>query len=180
MNFIPTSIEGVVRVVLEKRSDERGSFARVWCQHEFEEAGLSISWLQANAGRNTVAGTLRGMHYQRVPFAEWKLVRCTKGRIFDVAVDLRRDSPSYRNWVGAELDDEEGDMLLIPPGCAHGYITLADNSEILYFTSQFYEPAAATGVRFDDPAFAISWPRPVGMISTQDEAWPDWEEQVLK
>lgn len=172
MKFFDTEVLGARRIVLERKSDERGFFARAWCRREFDEAGIGVDWVQANAARSTKAGTLRGLHFQRPPFQEVKLVRCTRGAVFDVAVDLRPESPTYRRWSGQLLDAEQADALLIPAGCAHGYLTLTDDVDLLYFTSAFYEPASASGVRYDDPAFGIVWPRSVEVISLQDASWP--------
>ena len=170
--FTPTAIAGVVRVDLDPIRDDRGFFARAWCEDEFEAAGLGTIWVQANLAHNPLAGTLRGMHLQREPHPETKLVRCTRGRIFDVAVDVRPESPTYRQWVGAELTADRGEMLFIGPGCAHGYLTLEPDSDLFYQTSARYARDSATGVRFDDPAFGIEWPAPIALISAADQAWP--------
>jgi dTDP-4-dehydrorhamnose 3,5-epimerase len=172
MRFVSTRIDGVVEVRLDPHRDERGFFARAWCADEFEAAGLDVEWVQMNIGRSDYAGTLRGMHYQRDPCGEWKLVRCVRGSLFDVAVDLRERSDTRHDWVGAELTAEAGNMLLIPPGCAHGYLTLSDHTDLVYQTSHRYEPGAATGVRYDDPAFGIEWPAEIVRISDQDRSWP--------
>ena len=172
MKFFDTDVVGARRIVLERRTDERGFFARAWCRSEFAEAGVDVDWVQANAARSTKAGTLRGLHFQRPPFDEVKLVRCTRGAVFDVAVDLRPDSPTYRGWSGLRLDADGADAFLIPAGCAHGYLTLTDDVDLYYLTSTVYEPAAAAGVRYDDPAFGIVWPRAVEVISAQDATWP--------
>jgi dTDP-4-dehydrorhamnose 3,5-epimerase len=172
LRFLPTSIAGVVRVELDPIRDERGFFARAWCEDEFREAGLTATWVQANLGRNHAAGTLRGMHYQREPHPETKLVRCTRGRIQDVAVDMRPDSPTYRQWVSAELTAEGGEMLYIGPGCAHGYLTLEPDSDLFYQTSARYDRESATGVRHDDPAFGIEWSAPIVLVSEADRSWP--------
>lgn len=172
MKFHPTKIDGVVVVDIAPISDDRGFFARGWCTDEFAEHGLTASWVQSNIGHSTRAGTLRGMHYQAAPHAEVKLVRCTSGAVFDVAVDLRPDSPTYLAWVGVTLRADERQMIYIPDGCAHGYQTLVDDSEIHYFTSHRYVGSAAMGARFDDPAFGIEWPAEVSMVSDQDRGWP--------
>jgi dTDP-4-dehydrorhamnose 3,5-epimerase len=174
VRFTPTPVEGVVVVEVEKIRDDRGFFARAWCRDEFAQHGLTADWAQVNVGRSDRAGTLRGMHYQREPHAEAKLVRCTAGAVYDVALDLRPSSPSFRKWMGVELDAREHTMLYIPEGCAHGYQTLRDGSEIVYFTSCAYARDAATGVRWDDPAFGIQWPAPVTVISSQDAGWDLW------
>jgi len=172
MRFMPTALEGVLRVDIDPIRDERGSFARAWCREEFEAAGSSAEWVQANVARNPTRGTLRGMHYQRAPHAEAKLVRCTRGRLYDAAVDLRPDSATYGCWVREELTEEGGEMLFIPPGCAHGYLTLEPNTDVLYLTSAAYRPDAADGVRYDDPFFAIEWGAPIVLVSDQDRSWP--------
>ncbi len=174
VKFTPTGIEGAYVIDLEKRSDERGFFARTWCEREFSQQGLSTRIAQVNTGVSTRAGTLRGMHYQLPPHAEVKVARCARGAVFDVAVDLRPASPTFRRWYGCELSGENGRMLYVPEGCAHGYLTLTDDAELTYFTSASYGPDAAGGVRHDDPAFSITWPRPVTTISSQDAGWPDF------
>ena len=176
MEFAKTKIPGVVLIDLEKRVDERGHFARAWCREEFERAGLNASVVQINTAVSQRAGTIRGMHFQEEPFAEVKLARCLRGAIFDVAVDLRPDSPTYRQWVGCELSAENGRMLYIPEGCAHGYQTLVEDTEMSYQTSQVYAPSAATGVRFDDPALGIEWPLAVTAISDADRNWSVLED----
>lgn len=172
MIFTKTKIPGVVVIDLERRSDERGFFARQWCAEEFMRAGLNPAVTQINVARSTAAGTLRGIHYQKSPDAEVKLVRCTRGAVFDVAVDLRPESPTFRQWFGTEIDAETGRMLYIPEGCGHGYLTLTPDADLVYQASVPYAPASATGVRHDDPAFNISWPEAVKVISSQDQNWP--------
>lgn len=174
MRILETPIVGVVVVEADPIVDDRGWFARAWDRDEFAEAGLDVAWVQANAGFSHKAGTLRGMHFQRPPWAEHKLIRCTRGSLFDVAVDLRPGSPTVGRWFGLQLSAGDGRSLLIPPGCAHGYLTVADATELFYLTSQPYVRSAATGVRFDDPAFRIEWPQSVEVISDQDTAWPSW------
>lgn len=172
MRFHGTAIPGLMYIELEPIHDERGYFARAWSMEEFAQAGASILWVQANIAHNPQSGTLRGMHFQREPHAEHKLVRCTRGRLQDVGLDLREGSPTYRRWIGAELSAERGDMLLIPPGCAHGYLTLEPMTDILYHTSAAYARNAATGVRHDDPALGVVWDGPVNLVSAVDAAWP--------
>jgi dTDP-4-dehydrorhamnose 3,5-epimerase len=172
VDFEPTSIADVLVVRPRKLVDERGFFARVSCEHELAERGLIGRFVQANTGVSTRRGTLRGLHYQRIPHEEAKLVRCTRGRVFDVAVDLRTDSPTYTRWFGLELDADEHTMLYVPPGCAHGYLTLADQSEVHYETSTAFAPDAVAGRRWDDPAFGIAWPGSVEVVSAQDNSWP--------
>ena len=175
MKIHPTELYGVYIVDIERRSDQRGFFGRAWCQREFEESGLNPRFVQANVGFSHMKGTLRGMHYQRFPNEEVKFVRCTMGAVFDVVIDLRRDSPTFLKWVGAELTAENRRMLYAPEGCAHGYQTLADNTELYYQTSQFYAPESATGVRYNDATFGISWPLAVSVISDADRTWPGFE-----
>lgn len=152
--------------------DERGRFLRAWCSREFTENGIEFLPVQANMGLSLHKGTIRGMHVQVPPAPEAKLIRCTRGSMFDVVLDLRPNSASYGKWCGEELSAENGRMLYVPELCAHGYQTLEDDTEMYYLTSQFYTPAAATGVRFDDPAFGIEWPLPATVVSEQDRNWP--------
>lgn len=173
MRFHPTAIAGVVRIELEPLTDERGSFARAYCEAEFRDHGLLPVGLQCNISRNHRRGTLRGLHYQIGPAAEAKLVRCIAGRIHDVAVDLRPDSPTHRRWIAAELDATGGDMLYIAPGCAHGFITLCDDATVFYQMGAVYQPDLARGVRWNDPAFAIAWPLTPTCISERDASYPD-------
>lgn len=172
LTFIPTAIDGVVRIELDPIRDDRGFFARAWSHDEFSEAGLGTTWVQANFGRSPRAGTLRGLHYQRDPHGEAKLVRCTRGRVLDVAVDLRPGSPTFHQWVSAELTAEGGASLFVSPGCAHGYLTLDPDTDVLYQTSARYAPDSATGVRYDDPAFGIDWGGPILVVSEADRSWP--------
>jgi dTDP-4-dehydrorhamnose 3,5-epimerase len=174
MIFTPAPIQGAFVIDLELRIDERGQFARAWCAAEFARAGLDVRIAQINTARSTVAGTLRGLHFQLPPHAEAKLVRCTQGAVFDVVVDLRPASPSFRRWHGVLLDAAGGRMLYIPEGCAHGYITLCANSDLMYQASVPYAPKHAKGLRYDDPAFAIVWPRPVELVSQADLNWPQF------
>ena len=173
MRFAPTKIAGVVVVDIEPRSDERGAFARLHCPEEFAAAGYPFEPAQTSLSRNPHAFTLRGMHYQLAPHAEAKLVRAVRGRIFDVAVDLRPQSPTYRQWTGAELSAENGRALLIGGGIAHGFLTLATDTDVLYQIGPAFQPGHEAGVRWDDPAFGIAWPRPPALISPRDAAYPD-------
>jgi dTDP-4-dehydrorhamnose 3,5-epimerase len=179
MRFVETEIAGVVVVELEERVDERGSFARTWCRDEMSSAGLAGELAQCSLSRNRRAGTLRGLHLQHPPHEEAKLVRCTRGAIFDVAVDLRPGSPTRGRWVGAELDPDSGRALYVPEGCAHGFQTLVDESDVSYMISTPYAPDAAVGVRWDDPLLAIAWPEPQGerTISERDRALPGYEPE---
>lgn len=171
MNFTETALKGAYIVDLKQIDDDRGFFARGWCQDEFNAQGLNSKFVQLNIGFSLRRGTLRGMHFQKAPKAEAKLVRCTRGAVFDVIIDLRRDSPTHGQWLGVKLSEKNRQMLYSPEGFAHGYQTLVDGSEVYYQTSEFYAPELATGVRFDDPAFGIEWPLPVDRISDQDRNW---------
>jgi dTDP-4-dehydrorhamnose 3,5-epimerase len=162
----------VVVVDLEPIRDERGFFARAWCPDEFAAAGLDVRWAQENVAFNVHKGTLRGLHLQLPPHSEVKLVRCTRGGVWDVAVDLRPDSPTYRRSTGVELTADNHRSLLVPKGCAHGYLTLVDTVEMRYLTSHPYAPDAATGVRYDDPFVDVEWPGNVTVVSENDRTWP--------
>jgi dTDP-4-dehydrorhamnose 3,5-epimerase len=172
--FTKTKIDGVFAVELEPRRDERGFFARQWCADEFTSAGLNPKIAQINTARSAAAGTLRGLHFQVAPHAEAKLVRCTRGAVFDVVVDLRAGSSTFRQWLGMDLDEESGRMLYIPEGCAHGYLTREPNTDLTYQASVPYAPKSARGVRYDDSAFGIVWPEPVKVVSQQDLNWPEF------
>ena len=172
MIFQQTELEGLLVVRPTRNADQRGLFARLWCADTFASAGLRFQPRQISVSHNTVAGTLRGLHWQAAPHAETKLVRASRGRVFDVAVDLRENSPTFRSWYGMELDAESYTALFIPPGFAHGFITLTDGAELTYCIDVPYAPAAARGARFDDPALAIKWPYHPGLISERDLAWP--------
>ena len=172
MKLIPTPIAGVVVVEATVHVDDRGLFARTYCAREFAAAGLNPVVAQANTSFNHVAGTLRGLHFQRRPAAEAKLVRCTRGRVYDVAVDYRPESPTYLHHYGVVLDADERNALYVPEGCAHGYLTLEDASEVAYQVSEFYTPGVEGGLRWDDPALAIAWPGEVRVISPKDAVWP--------
>jgi dTDP-4-dehydrorhamnose 3,5-epimerase len=174
MLFLETKLKDAYIVDVEPRGDDRGFFARAWCAKEFEAHGLATSFVQCNLAFNEQRGTLRGMHFQRAPHAEVKLIRCVRGALLDVLIDLRPDSPTYMDWVGVELTEDNRRMLYAPEGTAHGYLTLADQTEAFYQVSAFYAPEAEGGVRWDDPAFAIEWPEPPRVLSDKDRAWPDY------
>lgn len=176
MKFHKTELEGAYIVELEKLEDNRGFFARTWCQKEFEDHGLVPRVVQANNSFNVKAGTLRGMHYQVSPYEETKLIRCTRGALYDVIVDLRPDSSTYKRWIGIELTEDNYKMLYIPANFAHGFITLEDNTEAIYFVSESYTPGAERGLRWNDPQFNITWPRTVDVISDKDAGWPNFVE----
>jgi dTDP-4-dehydrorhamnose 3,5-epimerase len=173
MRFTPTEIEGVVRVEAEPHADDRGLFARLQCPEAFAGAGIPFAPAQTSISRNPRIHTLRGMHYQPAPHAEIKLVRVTRGRIFDVAVDLRPASPTYRRWTGAELSAANLAALFIPEGVAHGFLTLEADTDVLYQIAPKFSPGHEAGVRWDDPAFGIDWPAPPAMISERDATYPD-------
>ena len=172
MQFTPTEVDGACIIDPERIEDDRGFFARTWCAAEFEARGLVPQLVQCNISFNHRRGTLRGMHYQQAPHAEAKLVRCTQGAIHDVIVDIRTESPTYRTWVGVELTAANRRMLYVPPGCAHGFQTLADDSEVFYQMSQVHHAPAAAGFRYDDPALGIHWPLEVAVISAGDRSLP--------
>jgi dTDP-4-dehydrorhamnose 3,5-epimerase len=172
MIFTETRLAGAYLLEPERIGDERGFFARTWCRDEFERHGLNTRLVQCNISYNVRRGTLRGMHYQVKPHEEAKLVRCTRGAIYDVIVDLRTGSPTYRGWVGAELTVENRRMLYIPEGFAHGFQTLEDESEVFYQMSELFHPQAARGVRYDDAALGISWPLDVAIMSEKDRSYP--------
>lgn len=175
MIFVETELKGVFIIEPEKLEDERGFFARVWCQKEFSKYGLNPLLVQCNISFNKKKNTLRGMHYQAPPYQEDKLIRCTMGAIYDVAIDLRSDSPTFRKQVAVVLTAQNRKMLYVPAGCAHGFQTLEDNTEVYYQMSQFYVPKAARGVRWDDPLFDIQWPAAKArMIGKRDREYPDF------
>ena len=174
VKLIETELAGVMVVEPEAIRDERGFFARTWDVLEFERRGLDTRIVQCSVSFNRVEGTLRGMHYQAAPYEETKLVRCEAGAIFDVAVDLRPSSPTFTRWVAFELSAENRRALSIPAGCAHGFLTLADASQVSYHISAPYTPDAARGVRWDDPAFGIVWPAEVRVINERDASYPDF------
>ena len=178
MIFTQTDIDGVLLITPERIPDERGYFVKTWGQDDFEAGGLA-RMVARNMSYNRAKGTLRGMHFQRQPHAEAKLVSPLAGAIYDVALDLRPDSPSYRRWVARELRAETGDMLYVPEGCAHGFITLEPDTTVEYLISEFYAPHASGGVRWDDPAFAIEWPLPPTVISARDRSWPNYTQAAL-
>ena len=171
MIFTETALKGAFLIEPERLHDDRGFFARTWCQKEFQAHGINTNVAQCNISYNKKKGTLRGMHYQSAPCEEARLVRCTAGAAYDVIIDLRPDSITFRNWVSAELTAENRKMLYIPEGFAHGFITLTDNTEFFYQMSEFYMPDYARGVRWDDPAFNIKWPIDVEIISERDSQY---------
>ena len=177
MKFTETKITGVYVVDIEYAEDERGFFARTWDEQVCKDAGLIPSHMvQHSTSFNRKAGTLRGMHYQRSPHTEAKVVRCTQGTMYDVVLDLRHDSPSYTKWISVELTADNRRSLYIPEGCANGFQTLSDDTEILYMMSEYFHPESYAGVRYNDPAFNIEWPEiSMRTMSEQDKNWPDWK-----
>lgn len=180
MIFTPTAINGVVVLDLDRYHDERGFFARSWCSREFEDAGLPSTLAQCSVSWNDWRHTLRGMHWQAEPHGEGKLVRCTRGAIVDAVVDLRPDSPTYLKHLTVELDQENRRALFVPPGVAHGFLTLVNRTEVFYQMDTAYVPEAASGARWDDPAFAIRWPAKPAVISHRDRTYPDFLADPVK
>lgn len=176
MKFTETPLVGAYVLEVKRIEDDRGFFGRSWCANELAEHGLNTNLAQANVAFNYKRGTLRGLHRQVAPHEEVKIVRCTRGAIFDAIVDLRPESKSYTKWFGVELTAENHKSLYVPKGFGHGYLTLEDNSEVHYQVSDFYAPAHEAGCRWNDPAFGIEWPDTRGyLISDKDEVWPDFK-----
>jgi dTDP-4-dehydrorhamnose 3,5-epimerase len=173
MRFSPTPISGVLVVDIAPHEDDRGAFARLQCPDEFAAAGHPFAPAQTSLSRNPKTGTLRGMHYQRAPYGEMKLVRAVRGRMFDVALDLRRDSPTYLRWTSEQLSADNARALFIPEGVAHGFLTLEPDTDVLYQISPAFQPGHEAGVRWNDPAFAITWPAAPALISERDAGYPD-------
>ena len=180
MKFTETKLKGAYIIELEKLQDERGYFARTWCRKEFLDHGLDVDLVQCNVSQNPKKGTLRGMHYQDPPHAETKLVRCTRGAIFDAIVDLRPDSETFLEWIAAELTADNGKMMYIPKGFAHGFQTLEENSMVYYQVSEFYAREDCRGVRWNEPRLSIPWPHEVAVISPQDLGWGDLNLEKLR
>lgn len=180
MLFHPTGLAGVRLIDLEPARDERGFFARTFCVQELQGQGLETRFVQHSVSHTARKGSVRGMHFQRAPHEEVKLLTCVKGAIHDVLIDLRPDSPTYRRWESYHLTAESRRQLYVPAGLAHGFQTLADDTEVAYLISAFYAPAASAGVRYDDPAFAITWPLPVADVSAKDRAWPDFGPDFVR
>lgn len=172
MQFHRTPLEGLMVIELDPRSDDRGSFARIFCVDELAAAGLDPAIVQANMATTTLTGTVRGLHFQREPFGEAKLIRAVSGSVFDVAVDVRPESDTYGQWYGTELSAENGRAMFVPPGFAHGYQALADNSTVIYFVSERYNAESEDGRRWDDPSFGITWPIDATVVSEKDRSWP--------
>lgn len=174
MIFTKTKLKGAYIIEIEKLNDERGFFGRSWCVNEMKEHGINVNVLQANVSFNKLKGTLRGMHYQKAPHQEAKLVRCSRGCIYDVIIDLRNDSPTFLDWIGVELSQDNYKMLYIPQDFAHGFITLEDNTEVSYLMSELYVPGAGATIRWNDSKFSIQWPFDPIVISEKDKIQPDF------
>jgi len=177
MIFIETQLKGAFIIKPERLEDERGFFARTWCQREYEAHGLNSRLVQCNISFNEKAGTLRGMHYQAAPYEEAKLVRCTQGAIYDAIIDLRPESPTFKQYTAIVLTAQNRKMLYVPEGFAHGFLTLEDHTEVFYQMSEFYAPEYARGIRWNDPAFNIQWPADVQIISDRDQNLPDFNKE---
>ncbi len=180
MKFTETKLKGAFIIELEERSDSRGFFARTFCAREFEEHGLKPAVVQCNMSYNHKKGTMRGMHYQVEPAMEAKLVRCTRGAVYDVIVDMRPDSPTYLEHIGVELTADNRVALYVPEMFAHGYLTLVDGAEVFYQVSEFYTPGTERGLRYDDPALGIDWPVPIEVISEKYAAWALMSKEVAE
>ena len=173
MKFTKTGLDGAYVIEIEPHYDDRGFFARAGCRREFETMGIQFNFVQANIAFSNKKGTLRGMHFQKAPHAEAKFLRCVRGAVFDVMIDLRHDSPTFKKWFGIELTADNHKMVFIPEGFAHGYLTTVDDTEVFYLVSAFYSPDAEGGVRWDDPAFGIKWPMTGHLIiSEKDRSLP--------
>ena len=179
MIFHETGLSGAYLAELERRADERGFFARSWCQREFAERGLNADLAQCNISFNKERGTLRGLHFQMAPHEEAKLVRCTQGAIFDVIIDLRQSSPSFTKHYSIQLDSDNRLALFVPKGFAHGFQTLSDSTEVFYQMSDVYVPGVGGGIRWDDPTFGIRWPLPNPLMNERDRTWPDWKPSLV-
>lgn len=179
MIFTKTKLEGAYIIDINKIEDDRGFFGRSWCQKEMEEHDLNGNVVQSNTSFNKEKGTLRGMHYQKHPFEETKLVRCTKGAVYDVIVDLRPDSPTFKKWIGVELSEDNHRMLYVPEKFAHGFLTLKDNTEVTYLVTQFYTPNSEGGLRWDDPEFEIEWPAEIRIVSERDGKHKNFDKSML-
>ena len=176
MIFKSTKIPGSYVIEQERLEDHRGYFARTWCTQEFSAHGLETNFVQHSVSHNARQGTLRGMHYQSAPHAECKLVRVTRGAIFDVIIDLRAESPTHKAWFGVELNSENGTMLYIPDGCAHGFLTLSDDTDVQYQITEFFRPESAAGVRWNDSAFSVDWPSHPAVIADRDSHYEDYQQ----
>jgi dTDP-4-dehydrorhamnose 3,5-epimerase len=180
LRFEPTPLANAFHVEIDRRTDERGFFARTWCRDEFAAHGIDIEIAQANVSHNIDPGTLRGMHFQWPPSVEGKLIRCERGRVYDVIIDLRPNSATYTQHFAVTLDQERRNALYVPPGFAHGFQTLLPDSDVTYLMSDIFQDALADGVRYDDPVFAIAWPLPVSRILERDRSYPDFDHDLHK
>ena len=180
MTFTETKIKGAYLIDIKKISDDRGFFGRAYCVKEFERLGITNEVVQVNVSSNNKKGTLRGLHMQVAPAEETKLVRCTRGSIFDVLVDLRPESETFLQWTGVTLNSREFNMLYVPEGCAHGYLTLEDDTDVMYQVTEYYTPDAERGFRWNDPTFNISWPIEPLVISAKDESQPFFHPDLLQ
>lgn len=180
MIFTETKLSGAFLIDIKKIEDDRGFFGRSWCKREMEEHGLNNNVVNMNTSLSKFKGTLRGLHFQVMPYAEAKMIRCTRGSIFDIIVDLRPGSPTFKQWTGEVLTADNYKMLYSPEGFAQGFLTLEDNSEITYLTTDFYSPGSAKGVRWNDPAFKVKLPIEPVVISDQDKNWPDFDPEYFK
>lgn len=180
MIFTETRLPGAFLVEIKKIEDHRGFFGRAWCSKEFEQHGIIFNIAQINTSLTKKKGTIRGMHFQIAPFGEAKFIRCTRGRIYDVIIDLRPDSPTFMQWVGNELSEENHRMVYVPKYFAHGFVSLEDDSEVYYPVSEFYTPQAERGFRWNDPAFNIQWPIPIEIFTEKDVSHPDFDVNILK
>jgi len=174
MIFHETKLKGAFLIEIKKIEDDRGFFGRAWCQKEFEDAGINPNIYQINTSLTYRKGTIRGMHYQIDPHQEGKLIRCTRGRIFDVMIDLRPESPTFMQWLGHELSEDNYRMVFVPENFAHGFVTLEDHCEVYYPVTEFYTPGSERGIRYDDPAFDIAWPVEIEVVSDKDMNHPDF------
>ena len=179
MIFKETKLKGAFVIEVEKLSDERGYFGRAWCQREFRDHGIDAPWVQFNVSDSIKKGTLRGMHYQDPPYAEIKLVRCTRGAVYDVMIDLRPDSRTFLQWTAEILTPDNGKMMYVPKGFGHGFQTLTENSMVFYQVSEFFAPDYYRGVRWNDPRLNIAWPDNVTVISNRDQGWGDCDLSSL-
>lgn len=179
MIFTETTLQGAFLIDIHKLGDERGFFGRSWCKKEMQAAGLEVEIAQINTSRSRYKGTLRGLHFQRAPYQESKLIRCTKGAVFDMIVDLRPESPTFLHWYGTELTESNHRALYSPKGFAQGFITLEDDSEITYLSSEFYAPGQDWGIRYNDPQIGIELPLEPVVISDKDRNWPDFTPSML-
>jgi dTDP-4-dehydrorhamnose 3,5-epimerase len=178
MHFAETRLKGSYLIEIERQTDERGFFARTWCQQEFSEHGLNADLVQCSVSHNKRSGTLRGMHWQAAPHEEAKLVTCIRGRMYDVIIDLRDASATFKQWIGVELSAENRTALYIPAGFAHGFQTLEDDTEVFYHMAEFYHPELQRGFRWNDPAFGIKWPLPNPIMSERDGSYPDYSKEI--